>query len=60
MSSSDPFVCLECSLRWGPAGSSPPCLDLPRDLRRDVMDAVRAGDFDRAKQLARNPRKVSA
>lgn len=59
MSSPDPFVCLECSLRWGPAGSHPPCGKLPPDVRSAVMDAVRAGDYDRAKQLARNPRKVS-
>lgn len=56
----DPNVCGSCSLRWGGAGSHPPCLKLPPERRRAVMDAVRAGDYDQAKQLARNLREVSA
>lgn len=38
----DPMDCENCGLRWGPAGSHPPCLKLPSEERRAVYDEIRA------------------
>jgi len=36
----DPEMCETCGLRWGGIGSHPPCLELPKDERRDLVAAA--------------------
>lgn len=38
MSESDREVCGTCGLTWGGIGSSPPCLLLPKDERRAIVE----------------------
>lgn len=37
----DPMLCESCGLRWGPAGSHPPCLKLDPEERRAIYDEIR-------------------
>lgn len=42
MSESDREVCETCGLTWGGAGSSPPCLELPKETRSAIVKAFYA------------------
>lgn len=42
MSESDREVCETCGLTWGGIGSSPPCLELPKETRRAIVKAFYA------------------
>lgn len=37
----DRYDCEDCGLRWGPAGSHPPCLELSPEERRAIYDEIR-------------------